>query len=148
MAASRITLGRVLDIDGETFEIHGRRFRMHGIDAPESRQECIRADGPSWRCGQQAALALSDHIGRATVRCEPGDHDRHGRVVAACFRGTGDLDRWIVANGWMMAGWAAANRRDSLDAIAAGVRATSDKLGIWSGNFEMPQDWRARGAVA
>jgi endonuclease YncB( thermonuclease family) len=143
VAASRITLGRVLDIDGETFEIHGTRFRMHGIDAPESRQECIRADGPSWRCGQQAALALSDYVGRATVRCEPGDHDRHGRVVAACFRGTGDLDRWMVANGW-----AAANRRDSLDAVADEERATSDKLGIWSGSFEMPRDWRTRGSVA
>jgi endonuclease YncB( thermonuclease family) len=116
---------------------------MHGIDNPESRQECIRADGPSWRCGQQAALALPDYVGRATVRCEPRDHDSHGRVVAACFRGTGHLDRWMVANGWVM-----ANRRYPLDAVANAVRATSDKLGIWSGSFEMPRDWRARGAVA
>ncbi|MCX7323060.1 MAG: thermonuclease family protein [Hyphomicrobiales bacterium] len=116
---------------------------MQGIYAPESRQECIRADGPSWRRGQQAALALSDHIGRATVRCEPRDHDRHGRVLAICFTGTGDLDRWMVANCWVM-----TNRRYWLDDIAGGVRAKSDTLGIWSGSFEIPREWRARGAVA
>jgi endonuclease YncB( thermonuclease family) len=49
----------------------------------------------------------------------------------------------MVANGW-----AAANRRDSLDAVADEERATSDKLGIWSGSFEMPREWRARGSVA
>jgi len=37
--------------------------------------------------------ALSDYIGRATVRCEPRNHDRYGRVVAVCFKGAEDLDR-------------------------------------------------------
>lgn len=36
--------------------------RLHGIDAPESAQVCLRPDGAQWRCGQQAALALSDRI--------------------------------------------------------------------------------------
>src|SRR5262249_24751865 len=67
-------------IDGDTIEVHGIRIRLHGIDAPESRQECRRPDGTAWRCGQQAALALSDHIGRSPVSCKALDRDRYGRV--------------------------------------------------------------------
>jgi endonuclease YncB( thermonuclease family) len=126
-------------IDGDTIEIHGTRIRLHGIDAPESRQECTRPDGTSWRCGQHAALALSDHIGRAVVRCQPRDRDRCGRIVAICFEGDEDLNRWMVANGW-----AVAFRRYSPDYVGDEDNAHQARLGLWAGTFEMPWDWRAR----
>ncbi len=44
-------------IDGDTLEIHGQRIRLHGIDAPESRQLCF-IDGKPWQCGKDAANAL------------------------------------------------------------------------------------------
>ncbi len=62
-------------IDGDTIEIHGARIRLNGIDAPESGQLCQDPRGTAWRCGQQAALALSDRIGTAS-RQLPGDRHR------------------------------------------------------------------------
>jgi len=126
-------------IDGDTIEIHGTRLRLHGIDAPESRQECNRSDGAAWRCGQQAALALSDHVGRAVVRCEPRSRDRYGRIVAICFKGSEDLGRWMVASGW-----AVAYRKYALDYVPDEERAHAAEVGIWSGAFEMPWDWRRK----
>ena len=124
-------------IDGDTLEIHGHRIGLHGIDALESHQECTRADNTLWRCRQQAALALSDHIGRTSVRCEPRGHDRYAHVTAVCLSGADDLNRWMVA-----IGWAVAYQKYSLDYVADEERAHLAKVGVWLGTFEMPWDWR------
>ena len=126
-------------IDGDTIEIHGHRIRLHGIDAPESSQLCTRPSGERWRCGQQASLALSDRIGRAIVSCQPRDRDRYGRIVAICFKGSEDLNRWMVANGW-----AVAYRRYSVDYVTDEDSARRSRINIWSGDFDMPWDWRAQ----
>lgn len=45
----------------------------------------------------------------------------------------------MVANGW-----AVAFRRYSLDYVADEDNAHRAWLGVWSGTFEMPWDWRVR----
>lgn len=124
-------------IDGDTLEIHGIRIRLHGIDAPESSQLCLDADNQAWRCGQRAALALSDHIGRAPISCRKTDTDRYGRTIAVCSRGTRDLNAWMVQQGW-----AVAYRRYSHDYIPHEEAARAAGTGIWSSRFVMPWDWR------
>lgn len=126
-------------IDGDTIEIHGQRIRLYGIDAPESSQLCARRSGEPWRCGQQASFALADRIGRATISCQPRDQDRYGRVVAVCFKGGEDLNRWMVLNGW-----AVAYRRYSVDYVADEEAARRTQTNIWSGSFIMPEDWRVQ----
>jgi hypothetical protein len=85
--------------DGDSLEIRGTRIRLHAIDAPESRQLCTRPSGQQWRCGQQAALALSDRIGRRSVSCVTRDIDRYGRTIAVCSQDGFDLNRWMVSEG-------------------------------------------------
>ncbi|MFO1097839.1 MAG: thermonuclease family protein [Xanthobacteraceae bacterium] len=136
-SAQDLIVGVASVIDGDTIEIHDHRIRLFGIDAPESSQLCVRTTGERWRCGQQASFALADRIGRAPVSCQPRDLDRYGRVVAVCFKGNEDLNRWMVASGW-----AVAYKQYSLDYVADEVGARRSRINIRSGEFEMPRDWR------
>ncbi len=89
-------------IDGDSLEINGERIRLHGIDAPETRQLC-RLDGKPWRCGEDATSALAGKVGRQHVTCQERDRDRYGRMVAKCRVAGSDLGEWMVLNGWAVA---------------------------------------------
>ncbi len=133
---TRVITGRASVIDGDTLEIHEQRIRMHGIDAPESRQDC-KADGKTYRCGQKAALALSDKIGQQTVTCEQHDTDRYGRAVAVCRVGAEDLGAWMV-----LEGWAIAYRKYSSNYVWAEDAAKEGRKGLWAMQFEQPACYR------
>jgi endonuclease YncB( thermonuclease family) len=124
-------------IDADTIEIHGERIRLYGIDAPESCQTCIDASGRTCRCGQRAALALQNLIGRRTVSCQQRDVDRYGRIVAQCQQGDIDIGEWLVGQGLAL-----AYRRYSKAYVAAEETASAAKRGVWAGSFTAPWDWR------
>ncbi|MBF9234613.1 thermonuclease family protein [Microvirga alba] len=129
--------GQASVIDGDTIEIAGTRIRLHGIDAPESGQICQDARERNYRCGQQAAFALADWIGRATVSCEPRDTDRYGRVVAVCRARGQDMNQWMVR-----AGWAIAYREYSQEYVPDELTARRARAGLWDGTFVPPSEWR------
>jgi len=129
--------GQVSVIDGDTLGMGKQRFRLHGIDAPESGQTCNHAERGTWRCGQQAALALADKIGRAHVTCRQTDKDRYGRIVAVCALGSQVLNQWMVRSGW-----AVAYLKYSRDYAADETAAKQARIGIWSGEFVSPSAWR------
>jgi endonuclease YncB( thermonuclease family) len=130
--------GEARVIDGDTLEVAGARYRLHGIDAPETRQVCRRG-GVDWLCGQEAAAYLRQLVQAQDVQCEARDRDRYGRVVAVCRAGSLDLNREMVA-----AGLAWAYRKYSRDYEAIEEEAKAAGRGVWSAEAIPPWEWRRR----
>lgn len=129
--------GQATVIDADTIEIHGERIRLNGIDAPESRQDCERADGTSYRCGKDAAFSLAEFIARGTVFCERRGVDRYKRTIAICQVRGDDIGAWLVRTGHAL-----AFRRYSTDYVPEEAAAQEAKSGMWQGRFVPPWDWR------
>ncbi len=129
--------GRPSVIDGDTLDIHGTRVRLFGIDAPESAQTCLNAQGSAYRCGQMAALALSDFIASRPVTCQPQSVDRYGRQIAACQVAGQDLGAWMVQSGY-----AIAYRQYSTTYVKHEDYARANRLGVWAGSFQDPALYR------
>ena len=51
-------------IDGDTIKLKNKRIRLHGIDAPERKQWCLK-NSKKYRCGEKATGALKEKIGVA-----------------------------------------------------------------------------------
>lgn len=134
--AVHMLVGVASVIDGDTLEIHGTRIRLNGIDAPEAGQTCMTSN-EQYRCGQSAALFLSDAIGRSQVSCEPLDRDRYGRIVAKCMTNNNDLGSLMVGSGWAL-----AYRRYDTVYVPQEDNAREERLGLWSGEFVEPWLWR------
>jgi len=136
-SSAQSIVGRASVIDGDTLEIRGTRIRLHAADAPESAQSCQGPDGKAYRCGQQAALAMSDKIGASTVTCHQRDIDRYQRIVAQCSANGVDLNAWLVQQGYAL-----AYRKYGTDYVAQEDEARKSKRGLWAGSFTPPWDWR------
>ena len=114
-------------------------LRLHGIDAPETKQECSRQDGKPYRCGETSTDALRVLFGSDPVRCEGDTYDRYKRLIAVCYIGTVNLNAELVRQGWAL-----AYRRYSKDYVSAEKEAQEAKRGMWAGEFEPPWEWRRK----
>lgn len=124
-------------IDGDTLDMNGTRIRLFGIDALESAQTC-KHGARNWDCGAEATAALARMIGNGTLTCESRDTDRYGRTVATCEADGVSVNTWMVRNGWAL-----AYRQYGGDIYAANEDAARrDGIGLWSGEFVAPWDWR------
>jgi len=131
--------GAAQAIDGETLELGGQRIRLFGIGAPGLRQECLRADGGRWRCGEQARAGLAQLLpAGATVRCSPKAEDERGQIMAVCF----DKQGVDLAARQVIGGLALARRGISLDYVDHEAIAQTARRGMWQGDFERPWEWK------
>ena len=127
-------------IDGDTLALGERRIRLHGIDAPELNQTCLRDDGVEWLCGQAARDALAILV-KPGITCVTLERDRYRREIARCSTAAGeDLGSLLTR-----AGWAVAFTRFSADYVADEDVARAARLGIWAGSFDRLEDHRATG---
>jgi len=125
--------------DGDSLRSGRLKIRLHGIDAPELKQDCMTATGASWPCGQAARDAMAAIATKAPLRCVLMDVDRYGRLIMRCHAGTVDIAEHLVAKGLAL-----AYRQYSMDYVATEATAREHARGLWAGSFEAPWDWRRR----
>ena len=132
-------------VDGDTIYIKSYKIRLEGIDAPEMKQKCKKpylqimffTFQKDYFCGQVSKKKLVQKIGNKSVKCILLGKDRYKRYLAKCFKGTINLNRWMVRNGY-----AIAYRKYSKIYIPDENFAKEEKLGLWGGSFIKPEKWR------
>ena len=135
-------IGEAQVIDGDTLQVAGERVRLHGIDAPESKQSCS-VSGVGYACGQSAKRTLTGATAGKVVTCKGEKRDRYGRLVAVCYAGDDDLNAKMVRDGWAL-----AYRRYGKDYIPQETEARATGSGLWQGQFVEPWEWRKQSREA
>ena len=137
-ANSKTIFGKARIIDGDTIHIKSNKIRLHGIDAPETKQTC-KIDNQNWYCGKQSTKELKNLINNQKVECNVNDIDRYNRYVAICYVNEININQWMVKNGW-----AIAYRYYSEDYVLEEKYANDKKLGIWKSEFIEPYAYRKK----
>ncbi|MFL6798089.1 MAG: thermonuclease family protein [Xanthobacteraceae bacterium] len=125
-------------IDGDTIAVGSRHVRLQGIDAPETDQICLDAQGQRWTCGIAARDQLSAHIAGRGVSCAARGEDRYGRTLATCSASGDNLNGWMVREGWAL-----AYVQYSREYIANEAAAREQRRGMWGGE-QRPANVRIR----
>ena len=124
--------------DGDTIRINGEKIRFSGIDTPELRQTCLK-QGIQIPCGIAAKQILIDKIADNKIVCIREGKDQYKRTLAECFVNNESLSSYLVKSGY-----AFAYRRYSKKFITDEDFARTNKIGMWSMEFDYPWDWRKK----
>ena len=111
---------------------------MWGIDAPELRQTCEGKDARTYECGRDSAAVMQELTRGRIVTCDASGYDRYRRVVAVYRTESGEINAAIVRRGWAVDWPRYSHGRYRIEEQAA----RTEGLGIWSGRFELPWEWR------
>jgi endonuclease YncB( thermonuclease family) len=126
-------------VDGDTLAIGATKVRLEGIDAPETDQVCLNANGGRWACGVDARDQLAAHIAGREINCTSNGTDVYRRTLAICYLVDEDLNGWMVQEGWAL-----AYVKYSKTYVHVEEEARTQQPGMWKGAFIAPWDWRNR----
>jgi endonuclease YncB( thermonuclease family) len=134
-----IIRGHPTVVSGDTLDFDGKQIRFFDVDAPEIDQTClVRGGTETWPCGREAARALSQALDQFTVSCETMGTDYRGRWFARCNVDTVSVATLMASNGWVV-----PNQECRCKEVEAwSALAKSKNLGVWSGTFVWPWEWR------
>jgi endonuclease YncB( thermonuclease family) len=131
---------KVFVVDGDSFTIGTHKMRLQGIDAPEYNQSCRDEASREWLCGKAARAALEKIVLEPQLACEVEIQDRYARALATC-RTAHTID---VAAAQVESGMAVTHEFAGMrDYGPQEDRARGAKIGIWRGEFERPELYRA-----
>ena len=143
---NKIISGNAIVIDGDTIKIKGASIRLFGIDAPEKKQICYKDNKP-YNCGHISTKFLKRLIKDSIkVDCYYKNKDRYKRIIAKCFSHTNKKKERLNLNYMMVRnGHAIDYKRYSKGEYSQAENiAKKERVGIWSGKFERPEDWRRK----
>ena len=129
--------GKVVGVsDGDTITVlsaqkQSVKVRLHGIDAPESKQAF----------GSRAKQELSALVFAKNVRVEIEDKDRYGRMVGRVFVGNIAVNVEMVRRGF--AWWYRSYAKKDVALAAVEAEAKNARRGLWADKTPVPP-WEFR----
>ena len=135
-------------IDGDTVHINNFKIRLEGIDAPEIKQKCKKdyfkisyiigfTLKKNYSCGIISKKNLEKKVKNSEIKCILSSKDKYKRYLGTCYKGSLNLNKWMVRNGF-----AVAYKRYSKQYLNDENFAKVNKLGMWKGTFLRPEKWR------
>jgi endonuclease YncB( thermonuclease family) len=139
--ANEIT-GAATAVDSTVIAINGQRIMLFGVDSVMRKQTCA-IGGKIWQCWPAALRNLEILLDQGPVTCETvGEPDVYGRLLARCNVNGESLNEQLVR-----AGWAVARPSETTDYVTAEAEAKEKKLGLWQGEFMMPDAFRRAAGI-
>lgn len=124
-------------IDGDTIQFGQTKLRLNGVDAPQVDQLCLDARGVRFNCGVQARERLKARTARKTWTCVVMQKMDSGQQLGKCSVDGADIGEQMVRTGWAL-----ASSSGSPEYLGNETSAKAAGLGLWSGLFVAPIDWR------
>jgi endonuclease YncB( thermonuclease family) len=125
-------------VDGDTLDVDGIRYRLHGIDAPEAAQSCKSKTGKTWKCGKAAISELEQLVLKSqSVECDNRGVDEFGRIIAICLADGVNVNEMMIKAGLA---WSYRKFSHDFDKLEDEVHNTNQ--GIWQAATQTPWDFR------